>query len=537
MSRSAAIGIRCLRHGVLLILLCLAPSVAAVHAADLTADEERGREIYFTGQSPSGAEITAYFGADRIAIPGVTSTCASCHGHDGTGRPESGVVPANITWKYLTKSYGHLHPSGLEHPPFDESSLKDYLRYGDYPGGERGDPAMPLYDMSDQDLKDLLAFMNRLGGNISPGVRDHSIRIGTLLPLSGPLASMGTAMRAILAAYLSKLNQEGGIHGRRLELVVLDSAAERHPGSGPLEDWLAQEDPFVLVSPFAPALEADLQAVCEKNALPCLGPFTLYPVENHARNRNLFYLEGGLAAQVRALIGYAGQYFGGSRIKAAVLYPEREVLTDIVVSAATSARRAGWADLLKRGYPEQAFDPVPLVASMKREGVNLLVFLGVEHEARALLAAARNADWRPRVLAAGVLSGRLLSDPPPGFSKRIFLAYPTLPRDRQSWALKELSDLMHSYHLPADHLQVTISAYVAAKVMVHALRLAGRNLDQPKFVSVLEKLYHFESGLSPPISYSANRRVGVSGSYILAPGGGAAGQSEGPVATWIEVIH
>ena len=33
----------------------------------------------------------------------------------------------------------------------------------------------------------------------------------------------------------------------------------------------------------------------------------------------------------------------------------------------------------------------------------------------------------------------------------------------------------------------------------------------------LEKLYQFETGLTPPLTYTANRRIGARGAYILGP--------------------
>ena len=110
--------------------LAAIPAVAA--AAPLTEAEERGRQIYFTGESPSGEDITAYLsmGGEQLELPGEAATCGSCHGHDGTGRPESGVLPSNITWSHLTRAYGHVHAGDLEHPAFDEESLRVYMRTG-----------------------------------------------------------------------------------------------------------------------------------------------------------------------------------------------------------------------------------------------------------------------------------------------------------------------------------------------------------------------------------------------------------------------
>lgn len=55
------------------------------------------------------------------------------------------------------------------------------------------------------------------------GASDKEIRIGHLVPYSGPVSAYGTIGKAI-NAYFSKLNAEGGIHGRKINLLSLDDA-------------------------------------------------------------------------------------------------------------------------------------------------------------------------------------------------------------------------------------------------------------------------------------------------------------------------
>ena len=56
-----------------------------------------------------------------------------------------------------------------------------------------------------------------------PGVTDTEIKIGQTAPYSGPLSSLGVFAR-IEAAYLRKINDSGGINGRKVTLISLDDA-------------------------------------------------------------------------------------------------------------------------------------------------------------------------------------------------------------------------------------------------------------------------------------------------------------------------
>jgi branched-chain amino acid transport system substrate-binding protein len=56
-----------------------------------------------------------------------------------------------------------------------------------------------------------------------PGVTDTEIKIGQTVPYSGPLSSLSVFGR-IEAAYLGKINESGGINGRKVTLISLDDA-------------------------------------------------------------------------------------------------------------------------------------------------------------------------------------------------------------------------------------------------------------------------------------------------------------------------
>jgi branched-chain amino acid transport system substrate-binding protein len=54
-----------------------------------------------------------------------------------------------------------------------------------------------------------------------PGVTDTEIKIGQTMPYSGPVSAYGTLGKA-MTAYLAKVNDEGGVNGRKLRLISLD---------------------------------------------------------------------------------------------------------------------------------------------------------------------------------------------------------------------------------------------------------------------------------------------------------------------------
>jgi hypothetical protein len=65
-----------------------------------------------------------------------------------------------------------------------------------------------------------------------PGVTATEIKLGNTNPYSGPASAYGTIGKSI-GAYFKKINEEGGINGRKLNFVTLDDATARlRPSDG-----------------------------------------------------------------------------------------------------------------------------------------------------------------------------------------------------------------------------------------------------------------------------------------------------------------
>src|SRR5260370_25944615 len=56
-----------------------------------------------------------------------------------------------------------------------------------------------------------------------PGASDAEIRIGNIMPYSGPASSYGVIGKTE-AAYFNKINAEGGINGRKISFISYDDA-------------------------------------------------------------------------------------------------------------------------------------------------------------------------------------------------------------------------------------------------------------------------------------------------------------------------
>ncbi|RMD67874.1 MAG: hypothetical protein D6819_10655, partial [Gammaproteobacteria bacterium] len=126
---------------------------------------------------------------------------------------------------------------------------------------------------------------------------------------------------------------------------------------------------------------------------------------------------------------------------------------------------------------------------------------------------AKALPSRARLLLLGEQAGGRLLHLPGDLQGRVLVAYPYLPSDGTSEGRRAFHAFLKRHNLvpgPATRL-----AYAAAKVAVAGLEEGGRALTRRAFKDALERLYRFETGVTPPLTFKG-RHVGAFGTYVVA---------------------
>src|SRR5688500_2946621 len=330
---------------------CIAGAAHSAASPELTEQERAGQQIYLKGESPSGARITARVGMGGLELTGATAACGNCHGEDGRGRAEGGVVPHNIQWSELIKPYGHRHPNGRNHGPFDEHSVRRAVMEGVDPDGKRLDGAMPRYSMSAKDFSALVAYLKKLESRLDPGLSADSIRIGTLLPLTGRLAALGESLRSLWTSYFAALNERGGIHGRRLELVVEPLPADADEARASARALIADRDVFAVVAPVSAGIEAELADAATATQVPVIGPLTLFPEDVRTSNPYVFHLLPGIPELARVLVRHGAQHLQLAQRPIALWHPDSAAGRTTAETVEAALQQSGEQTLVRGPFP------------------------------------------------------------------------------------------------------------------------------------------------------------------------------------------
>jgi branched-chain amino acid transport system substrate-binding protein len=105
----------------------------------------------------------------------------------------------------------------------------------------------------------------------TPGVTDTTIKIGSWGPLSGPAAAWGAVLHG-MEAYFAYINDQGGIHGRKIEFVYRDDQYNPSKTPGLVRELVEKENVFAIVSGIGTANGRAVADYLEQQGVPFFSP-------------------------------------------------------------------------------------------------------------------------------------------------------------------------------------------------------------------------------------------------------------------------
>ena len=102
-----------------------------------------------------------------------------------------------------------------------------------------------------------------------PGVTDTEIKIGNIMPYSGPLSAYSVIGRTE-AAYFRKINADGGINGRRIIFISYDDASSPPKAVEQARKLVESDEVLLIFGPLGTASNAAIQKYVNAKKVPQL---------------------------------------------------------------------------------------------------------------------------------------------------------------------------------------------------------------------------------------------------------------------------
>ena len=137
----------------------------------------------------------------------------------------------------------------------------------------------------------------------APGVFDDRIVFGQSAAFTGPAQELGQGMRKGLLAAFEETNANGGVHGRRIELITLDDGYEPEAAIANTQKLIDEEQVFALIGAVGTPTSRAAVPVAARDAVPYIAPFTGAGfLRDHVTNGHVINMRASYAQETEAMV-------------------------------------------------------------------------------------------------------------------------------------------------------------------------------------------------------------------------------------------
>lgn len=348
-----------------------------------------------------------------------------------------------------------------------------------------------------------------LAGAQARGVGPQELRIGTLLDLSGALASAGKDARDGMQMRVDEINAQGGIGGRKLRLLVEDHGYDPKRAVLGAQKLIERDGVFAIVGQLGTAPMMASAGLLRQTQTLNFMPLTATALTYEPPQPLTFaYLPSYVDQLSKGLPAFLRQ--SGARTVCTV-YQDDEFGQEILRGSEAGLKAAGRTLAERTSYKRGATDFSSQVARMAAAGCDGVVLGTVIRETVGVMTEARKIGFRPAFLATvsaySATVPRLGGDAVEGLYASVVIDQPYADSGSaavRAWAQRYKAAFNEEPSVFSAQGYFVIDSFAAAA------RAAGPALDTASLVKTLETQPLLATLFgTPEIRYAPGRRLGI----------------------------
>jgi ABC-type branched-subunit amino acid transport system substrate-binding protein len=331
------------------------------------------------------------------------------------------------------------------------------------------------------------------------------IKLGQSLPLSGPLTELGSEYRDGALTYFKWVNSKGGVHGRKIELLTLDDGYVVDKTLANARKLAGEENVFAFFGMFGSANYAALMPLINERNLPSVAPYTGSDGLRTQASPMTFWLRASYGDEAEKIVDQLTT-LGINRI--AVFYQD-DAFGKAGLGGVEAALAKRSLKVLATGvYDKTKNDVGEAVKVIGGADPQAVVMISTYKPTAAFVKQMRLAGRMPQFFALSVVGLKALSAElgPEAAGIAISQVVP-FPDNSTAPVVREMRQVPAAMQPAAGVTYTTLEGFIAAKVMVEALRRTGPQLSREKLVTALESMRDFDTG-GFPVNYSGSSHLG-----------------------------
>jgi ABC-type branched-subunit amino acid transport system substrate-binding protein len=336
-----------------------------------------------------------------------------------------------------------------------------------------------------------------------PGAGDAEIKIGNIMPYSGP-ASSYSAIGKTEAAYFNKINAEGGINGRKINFISYDDAYSPPKAIEQARKLVEGDEVLLIFQPLGTPSNSAIQKYMNSKKVPQL--FVATGATKWGDPKNFPWTMGwqpNYQSEGRIYAKYILDHVPDAKI--AVFWQNDDAGRDQV-----KGLRDGLGDKANMIIADKSYevsDPNidSQIVALHDSGADTFFSWAAPKGSAQAIRKVGELGWKPRFFLANVSTSVAGVLRPAGlqYAKDIistaYLKDPTDPAWKDDPGVKTWQVFMDQYNPNGDKLDLNnVYGYAAAQTLVQVLKQCGDDLTRENVMKQAASLKNFSSDVMLP---------------------------------------
>jgi branched-chain amino acid transport system substrate-binding protein len=234
---------------------------------------------------------------------------------------------------------------------------------------------------------------------LSSSMAADSVKVGIVLPLTGPQAKFGEVEKLSFDLALEEINAAGGINGKKLELLIEDDTGRPDVGRSVVEKLITKDKVVMIGGGYSSSVTYAVAGVCQQNAMPFLVNtgsadkittsgwdwiYRLNPPVSHYADAVESLLVEKIKPKTVAIL-HENSLFGSKGAS----------------SLATTCKKLGIKVVLQQGYEHGGIDYKPVLTQIKRLNPDIVYMVSYIMDASLLMKQSREMKLTPKMFIGG----------------------------------------------------------------------------------------------------------------------------------------
>ena len=355
------------------------------------------------------------------------------------------------------------------------------------------------------------------------GVTDSEIRFGISAPFSGAAKELGQNMKLGIEAAFRVANAKGGVHGRQLRLIAADDGYEPARTALTMKRLYEGDQVFGVVGNVGtPTAVVGLPYALERKML-FFGAFTgAGLLRSDPPDRYVFNYRASYAEETEATVQYLVKVRRLKPTQIAVFAQQDAYGDSGFAGVAKAIRSLGGDDskILRLNYQRNTVDVDEAVAQLQAHNSNksrlpIRAVIMVPTYRAAAKFIEKTRDLYPDMIYTSVsfvgstaLANELMLLGQ-RFATGVIVTQVVPALDGHSSLVLDYKAALAKYFPGEAPDYVSLEGYVAANVLIEALKRNGPQLDTERLVATLENLRDLDIGLGTQVTFGRSEHQGV----------------------------